>query len=89
MKLVKEKVYLICWSDTFSVIRWRDIEDIEKEAKDAESYIKTVGIYIGKFGTKGEFEVFCSSKNTNPIMADYGMLTYIPKGTIKKIIKLL
>lgn len=85
MKLKKGNLYIIHWEDTWSFIRWRDIDEIKKLAKEANSYIKTVGFYIGKFDN---YETFAGCMNTNPIMSDWGMITYIPKGTIKKITKL-
>ncbi len=78
----KGKYYLVVWEDTFGRIRWLDLEEIKKEAEEAEGYIKTVGFYVGTFGS---FEVVASSFNTNKGMADWGMITYIPKKVIIEV----
>ena len=59
--------------------------EIREDAKQANGYIKTMGFYIGTFDN---YITLAGSMNTNPKMSDWGMITYIPKGTIKKIQKL-
>ncbi len=84
-KLIQGQLYLIQWEDTWSFIRWRDIDEIKKLATEANAYIKTVGFYIGTFDN---YITLSGSFNTNPEMSDWGMITYIPRGSICKITKL-
>lgn len=83
--LITGNLYIIHWEDTWGFNQWRDISEIEELAKNASGYIKTVGFYIRRFGN---YETFSGSFNTNPEMCDWGMVTFIPKGTITKIQKL-
>lgn len=78
----KEKLYCIHWCDTFGQLRWRDEAEIKKMAVENPEYIQTVGYFIGKFG---DYTCIAASKNTHPEMCDWGGITFIPTGTIKKI----
>ena len=76
MKLIKGQLYCI-W--------WRDTSEIEEMAIKCEDYIRSIGFYIGTFG---QFTVIAAGYNTNPSMADWGLIQYIPTNTIKKTKKM-
>lgn len=85
MKLIKGKIYLVLWIDTFQSIGWKDIEEINEICKKNKEWIKTIGFYLGTFHG---YEVFASQFTDNVSMLPWSGITSIPKGTIKKIERL-
>lgn len=81
-KLIKGKIYMVSWIDTFTSNDWKNIEEVKEEAKTNSCYIHTYGHYIGY--SEG-YEMFAGSFNSNERMRSWGAVTYIPRGTIKKI----
>jgi hypothetical protein len=86
-KLVRKKLYLIKWSDTFSFDGggWVTTDEIAASAERHKTFIHTVGFYVGRFGA---FEVFSSGLNLTKGMVPWTSPTFIPHGCIESITKL-
>lgn len=80
------EVYSIKWIDTFSYNGWYSEEDIKKKAKEACEFMTAVGIFAGEYHG---FIVLCNQFASEVLThSPYGHPNWIPKGCIKKIIKL-
>lgn len=78
--------YLIKWVDTFSKNGWYTDEEIKKESKKATEFLTSVGIFAGEYYG---FIVLCNEFATEVLTSSpYGHPNWIPKGCIKKIVKL-
>ena len=84
-KLLKGKLYLICWVDTFNIIGWREIDEVEAKCKQNKEYINTLGFY---FGEKEGYKIFAQQFTDNPEMCNFSNFVCIPNGVIKKIERL-
>ena len=78
----KNHIYLVKWEDTFTPSRgWKDEEDIEKMAKEAQGWIQTIGKFVGKY--HGYIVLSSSHNNKDVIFYPYNNLEFIPSGCMK------
>ncbi len=84
----KGKVYMVHWIDTFvpSDNGWQDIADIKAQAKYHSKNLHSVGFYIGYYHG---YEVFAAEFNDKTDKLPWAALSFIPKGCIKEIEKLV
>lgn len=82
MKLIKHKKYEIHWIDTSSRSGWYTEEQIDDHGKKVAILNLTVGFYIKR---DANYEIFCMSYCPVEDFNPYGVVKYIPIGTIKKI----
>ncbi len=78
--------YLIKWIDTFSYNGWYSEKKIKEKSKEATQFLIVTGIFVGEYYG---FVVLCNQFATEILThSPYGHPNWIPKGCIKKIIKL-
>lgn len=80
-KLIKGKIYLVLWIDTFQSLGWQEVYEIEESCKRNKEWIKTVSFYVGE---SHGYYIFCSQFTENPLMKNWSGMTAIPIGVIKK-----
>lgn len=84
-KLIKGKIYLINWVDTFSIIGWKEKHEVEELCKENKEWIHTVGFYMGQMHG---YEVFSAQFTSNEKMKPWSSQICIPKTVIKRIERL-
>ena len=86
MKLKQGERYRIIWLDAFSCSGWYKEEDLIEKAKQNKELQETVVFYVNEgYG----YLCFVSTKNPNEEFAQWGHPIWIPRGCIKKIIKVV
>ena len=86
MKLKQGERYRIIWLDAFSCSGWYKEEDLIEKAKQNKELQETVVFYVNEgYG----YLCFVSTKNPNESFAQWGHPIWIPRGCIKKIIKIV
>ena len=82
MKLIKGKLYLINWVDTFQLLGWKDEDDIHEACLKNKEWVKTVGYYVGQCEC---YQIFSAQHTENTEMCSWSGITAIPVGVIKRI----
>jgi len=85
-KLIKGKVYMVKWVDTFNIIGWRELDEVKEKCVQNKEWINTVGFYIGE---EEGYDIFAGSFTDNPEMCNFSNFTCIPQGVIKEIERLV
>ena len=84
IKLQKGEKYLIEWNDTYSFQGWHDDESIDDKTVQ-HHFQSTVGFYIKQ---SKDWIIFCAHYNPHEGFNSYGIISWIPTGSILNIKKL-
>lgn len=84
-KLIKGKIYLVSWVDTFNIIGWRELDEVGEKCVQNKEWIKTLGFYVGK---NTGYDIFAQQFTDNPEMCNFSNFVCIPEGVIKNIERL-
>jgi len=82
-KLVKHSLYLVEWIDAYAYNGWYKEEEIDERTKTGSE--KTIGFLVK---TTDTFIILAMSLASNPDLAPYGMVKWIPKKCVLKIKKI-
>ncbi|GEM_PF-2686832 len=81
-KLTKGKMYLFEWNDTYNFVGWHYDEAIAE--KEVKTFQKTLGFFVKQSKT---FFILATHHNLNVELGfpEWGTLSYIPMGSVKRI----
>ena len=80
MKLLNGAIYKISWNDTYAHLGHHSLEDID--SKTTICLQETLGFFIKE---TPDFYIIAQHKNKNPDFMPWSVITWIPKGCVKKI----
>lgn len=81
MKLIPKKQYRFDWFDTYSFTGWDSDDDIDdKTVRDI--FQQTLGFFVKEDSV---WYIVAKHFNPNSGFKQWGDITYIPKGCVKKI----
>lgn len=74
------------WVDTFSYNGWYSNDEISKKTEEGENLMISAGIFGGQ---KGSFIIVCGIYSPTVLShSPFGHPNWIPKGAVKKLVKL-